>query len=50
MIAGVCSGIAQYLKWDVSLIRIAFVIMSFIGGAGVILYAIFWFMFPNEEI
>ena len=50
MIAGVCSGIAQYLKWDVSLIRIAFVIMSFTGGIGVVLYAIFWFMFPNEEI
>ncbi|NQV17572.1 MAG: PspC domain-containing protein [Armatimonadetes bacterium] len=49
MIAGVCSGIAQYLNWDVSLIRIAFLIMSFIGGVGVVLYAIFWFMFPNEE-
>ena len=50
MIAGVCSGIGQYLHWDVSLIRIAFVIMSFTGGIGVVLYAIFWFMFPNEEI
>ena len=49
MIAGVCSGIAQYLNWDVSLIRIVFVIMSFTGGVGVVLYAIFWFMFPNEE-
>ena len=49
MIAGVCSGIAQYLNWDVSFIRIAFVIMTFIGGVGAILYAIFWFMFPNEE-
>ncbi len=49
MIAGVCSGIAQYLKWDVSFIRIAFVIMAFTGGVGAILYAIFWFMFPNEE-
>ncbi len=50
MIAGVCSGIAQYLNWDVSWVRITFVIMSFIGGVGAILYAIFWFMFPNEEI
>ena len=49
MIAGVCSGIAQYLNWDVSFIRIAFVIMAFTGGVGVVLYAIFWFMFPNEE-
>jgi len=49
MIAGVCSGIAQYLNWDVSLIRIAFVMMTFTGGVGAVLYAIFWFMFPNEE-
>ena len=50
IIAGVCGGLADYLKWDVSLIRIAFIIMSFVGGVGFILYLIFWLMFPLEEI
>lgn len=49
MIAGVCCGIAKYLNWDISLLRLAFVVMSFVGGVGIILYLIFWFLFPNEE-
>jgi phage shock protein PspC (stress-responsive transcriptional regulator) len=53
MIAGVCCGIANYLGWDVSLVRIAFVVMSFVAGVGIALYMalymIFWFLFPNEE-
>ncbi|MDY6915738.1 MAG: PspC domain-containing protein [Candidatus Cloacimonadota bacterium] len=52
MIAGVCAGIADYLKWDVSLVRIIFVILALSGGIGAILYIIFWFLFPmkGEEI
>lgn len=49
MLAGVCSGFANYFGWDVSLIRIAFVAMSFAGGIGIFLYLFFWFIFPNEE-
>ena len=49
MIAGVCCGIANYLGWDVSLVRIAFVVMSFVAGVGIVLYLLFWFLFPNEE-
>ena len=49
MIAGVCCGIANYLDWDVSLVRIAFVVMSFVAGVGIVLYLLFWFLFPNEE-
>ncbi len=49
MIAGVCSGIAKYLNWDVSLVRIIFIIMTMAGGIGIILYLFFWFIFSNEE-
>lgn len=49
MIAGVCSGLARYLRWDVSIIRIIFVLSSFVSGIGIILYVIFWFFFPNED-
>jgi len=50
IMAGVCGGLSDYLKWDVSLIRIAFVAMSFAGGIGFALYLIFWLMFPLEEV
>jgi phage shock protein C len=49
MLAGVCGGFANYLGWDVSLIRIAFVAMTMAGGIGIFLYLFFWFIFPNEE-
>lgn len=49
MIAGVCAGLAGYLKWDVSVIRLIFVIMSISGGVGIILYLFFWFIFPEEQ-
>lgn len=49
MIAGVCGGLANYLNWDVSLIRLTFVLVSFAGGVGAILYLFFWFLFPLED-
>lgn len=50
MIAGVCGGLANYLRVDVSLIRLIFVAMSFAGGIGTILYFVFWIMFPLDGI
>ena len=49
MLAGVCGGFANYFDWDVSLIRIAFVVLSLAGGIGIFLYLFFWFIFPNEN-
>ena len=36
MIAGVCKGIADHFGIDPVLVRIAFVVASFFGGAGFI--------------
>ena len=49
MLAGVCGGFSNYFGWDVSLIRLGFVAMSFAGGIGIFLYLFFWFIFPNED-
>jgi phage shock protein PspC (stress-responsive transcriptional regulator) len=49
MIAGVCAGLASYLQWDVSLVRIIFIIVGFSGGVGILLYLFFWFIFPLED-
>ncbi len=49
MIAGVCGGLSNYLKWDVSIIRLTFIGMTFVGGVGIILYLFFWFIFPLED-
>lgn len=42
-LAGVCSGIADYAGWDVTLVRLAFVLTTiFVVGTPILLYLIIW--------
>jgi len=48
MILGVCGGIADYLGWDATLVRIIFVIGTIIGfGSFVLLYLILAIIMPR---
>ena len=49
VIAGVCSGIASFLKIDVVIIRAIFVIMFLFAGFGVPLYLILWIIVPKTK-
>lgn len=51
MIAGVCAGIAEYMGLDVTLVRVAYVILSVlsIGFPGTLLYIILWMIMPREN-
>jgi len=46
LLAGVSAGLATYLSLDATLIRAAFVLGTFFGGAGAILYLILWAVIP----
>ena len=48
MIAGVCGGIADWLGWSPTLIRIVFVAVSIISAAfpGIIVYIVLWAVMP----
>jgi phage shock protein PspC (stress-responsive transcriptional regulator) len=48
MIAGVAGGIARYLSIDATLIRIAFAVLTIVGGAGIPIYAAAWLLIPEE--
>ncbi len=49
MLAGVCSGIAEYLGWDPTVVRVIWVLASiFTAFAGVIVYLILWIVMPEE--
>lgn len=48
MLAGVASGIARYLGVDVTLVRIAFAVLTFLGGAAVPVYLAGWLLIPEE--
>ena len=38
MLAGVCGGVAEYLDVDPTVVRLVWVIVSLLGGAGVLAY------------
>ena len=48
-IAGVCAGLAEYFDVDVTLVRIAFLVMMLMGGPGFLLYVVLWFVIPEES-
>ena len=49
-IAGVCGGFANYLDLDVTLVRILWLMVAFVGGWGVIGYIIAWIAMPEEPL
>ncbi|WP_207946019.1 PspC domain-containing protein [Actinomadura sp. 7K534] len=48
MLAGVCSGAAQYLGVDANIIRLGLAVFTLFGGAGLALYVIAWVLIPEE--
>ncbi len=50
MIAGVCGGIAEYMGWDPSLVRVLYVVISVLSAAfpGLLIYIILWIVMPER--
>ena len=49
MISGVCGGIADYFRWDATIVRIAYVLLSiFTIFSGVLIYIIMWLIIPKN--
>ncbi len=50
VIAGVCGGIAKYLGWDASIVRLLYVLISIFLAAfpGMLVYAVLWIVMPEE--
>jgi phage shock protein PspC (stress-responsive transcriptional regulator) len=49
MIGGVAAGLADYFEVDVTLIRLIWLLLVFVGGAGVLTYIIAWIVIPEES-
>lgn len=47
-VAGVAGGLARHLNVDPLILRVAFVVLVFFGGAGLILYGACWLLLPEE--
>jgi phage shock protein PspC (stress-responsive transcriptional regulator) len=50
MIAGVCGGLADWLGWDPTLVRVLYVVVSVLSVAfpGIIVYVILWALMPES--
>ena len=48
MLAGVCSGIADYFDIDPTLVRLGWVIFCALGGSGVLAYIIAAIVMPQD--
>lgn len=48
MIGGVAGGLAEYFDIDVTLIRVLFIVVVFLGGGGIIAYIILWIVVPEK--
>jgi len=47
MLAGVCGGLAEYLGWDPTIVRILFIIFAFFYGSTIIGYFILAIVMPD---
>ncbi len=51
MIAGVCGGLAEWLGWDPTLVRILYVVVSVVSAAfpGLLVYLVLWVVMPERQ-
>ena len=51
ILGGVCGGIAEWLGWDPTLVRILYVIVSIASVAfpGILAYLVLWLIMPPPE-
>ena len=51
MIAGVCGGLAQWLGWNPTLLRVVYVVVSIASAAfpGVLVYIVLWLVMPEGD-
>ena len=51
MLAGVCGGLAEWLGWDTTLVRVLYVVVSVFSAAfpGILVYVVLWIVMPSAE-
>jgi phage shock protein PspC (stress-responsive transcriptional regulator) len=50
VIAGVCAGLAEYLGWEITVVRIVYLVLSILSAAfpGILVYIILWIVMPKQ--
>lgn len=48
VVGGVAGGLAEYFGMDPTIIRIIFILLTLMGGGGVLIYLILWIVVPEK--
>jgi phage shock protein PspC (stress-responsive transcriptional regulator) len=48
MIGGVAGGLAEYFDIDPTIVRVLFVVVTLVGGGGILAYIILWIVVPEK--
>lgn len=48
VIAGVCGGLAEYLGWSPTRVRVLTLLSFILPGTQIIIYIVMWIVIPNE--
>lgn len=49
-ISGVCGGIAEYFDFDSTVVRLAWILFTLLGGSGIIAYIIAALVMPTNDV
>jgi phage shock protein PspC (stress-responsive transcriptional regulator) len=51
IVAGVCGGIAEWLGWSATTVRVLYVLASVLSAAfpGILVYLVLWVLMPERE-
>ncbi len=48
-VAGVAGGVARHFDIDPAIVRVLFVVLTFFGGTGLMLYGALWLLLPADD-
>ncbi len=48
-VGGVCSGLAAYFNIDITLVRVAFIVLFLCASSGLWIYLVLWIIAPNAK-
>jgi phage shock protein C len=48
ILAGICGGLAEYFEFDPTVVRLAWVFLTLLGGSGILLYIIAFLVIPHN--
>ena len=50
LLGGVCAGIAETFDWDITAVRIAYVLLTlFTAFSGTLVYILLWIIMPSKR-